>query len=197
MRAEPGPEDVWAKAALAQPAGTADTSWELQPEEQVEGRRWSKGSHSGLRLSHPLGDGVEVVREQEGRLLQVWGYWCLLSIRSPPTHSWKPLLPKPPPLKVTSSASWTHSRPRLAWPSLEMTPRPPSPVSAQGQTHKGIRGVGFRQRWPPPLHPARRPRSSSVQKTLPKVNQSSFGSKRFPDVLLWTYREIFVLYIIV
>ena len=71
MRAEPGPEDVWAKAALAQPAGTADTSWELQPEEQVEGRRWSKGSHSGLRLSPPLGDGVEVVREQEGRLLQV------------------------------------------------------------------------------------------------------------------------------
>ena len=44
MRAEPGPEDVWAEAALAQPAGTADTSWELQPEEQVEGRRWSKGS---------------------------------------------------------------------------------------------------------------------------------------------------------
>ena len=26
-------------------------------------------------------------------------------------------------------------------------------MSAQGQTHKGIRGVGFRHGWPPPLHP--------------------------------------------
>lgn len=43
MRAEPGPEDVWAEAALAQPAGTANTSWELQPEEQVEGEEVVKG----------------------------------------------------------------------------------------------------------------------------------------------------------
>lgn len=43
MWAEPGPEDVWAEAALAQPPGTGDTSWELQPEEQVVGEEVVEG----------------------------------------------------------------------------------------------------------------------------------------------------------